>query len=208
MLVIVPGWFSGMAMTWLTGLPRSHGTMEPVVGAITRSLLGLVALELVTWARGPEFGWFLLTPLLSGQILEFGAVEVVLRYILLLLVVVVVPTGLRWLGQRPFFERRLGQRTAREASLHRLCRYHPASRYGAPLVRLVTIDGTVEGWLQWSSDGTEQDQAVIVRAEGSHAVTWVPVSSVVHYTILDPDRRDLTPLTPAPVQDTPRDTPE
>jgi hypothetical protein len=77
-----------------------------------------------------------------------------------------------------------------EPNLYRALQYAPENRHlssgnAAPYARLRTEDGELEGWIRWTSYGTREDAALILRNRFDYSVTWVPVRAIRSLTFVD-----------------------
>jgi hypothetical protein len=191
LILLLPGAIGYSLMQAVTILPEQRSEGARIFSAAAWSVAALALIEIAaSLINDSPFGNYLIQPVADGAILGSISGNVAIRYLVLVVVAILLPTGIRWLTRRRRVERLFKGRTLVEPTLYRALQYAPANRHLAsgtavPYVRLRTEEGEVEGWLRWISYGTRDDASVIVRNRVDYSITWVPVRTIRCLTFVD-----------------------
>lgn len=202
LFLVLPGAAAGSAMRYWTGYPQEAGPFEPVVKSVARSLCGLATVEIVNASlTAGDFGDYLIATSVSARSLADVSGQTLANYTVFFVTTVSLAVALRRLLMTEWIERIVGKRTVVVPPLYKLRSFFPpeagvddgeglrptAGRHRAPRVRVVLKNEAeiVDGWLVWSSDGTEAHSALVVRDVGSHSATLIPMENVSRVRVVD-----------------------
>jgi len=195
LLFIFPGAVGDIAMREFLNMLPPRSDFRQLTSALAWSLLALLTIEGVSSVSGSTFGSYLIQPAV-----EFGSNAetvgpVASRWVVFALVAAFLPWFVRWVLLRPVMalleKMGLTFRTLQASSLDQVLKMaHEQSPGGVLPARITTEEFMVEGTIIWSTQGREEDAALILqKSSEDKSLTWVPARSMVSLELFDDPSR-------------------
>lgn len=196
LLFVFPGALGDIAMRESLDMLQPKTAFRQLTSAVAWSLTALLALESLAAFGAGSFGQFLIDPVLSIGPSGEGVDVVASRWIVFAVVAALLPALTRRYLVQPLINRledsfeiqfRTLQRSSIDVALEKA---HLQTPGGALPSRVTTPEGTVEGFVVWSTVGREEDAALILqKTEDDKSLVWVPARSIVALELFDKQER-------------------
>jgi len=194
-LFVFPGALGDILMREFLRMLQPRSEFRQLTSAVGWSLSALLVVEAWEAIGQGSFGGFLISPVLRLGPTARGLSEVASHWLAFAVLAALLPLLLRKFLLTPAMQAltKHGQvfRTVQVSTIDRaLDMAHVRTPKGSLPARVTTDSGTITGSVVWSTQGREEDAALILqKSNADKSLTWVPVRSVVFLELFDDPKR-------------------
>lgn len=186
LLFLLPGALGAGLSRMIHQLAEPANDFRRVLEAVSWSVAALGTVETVNaLATKAHFGDFVLLPLTSLSSASPEIADLTGRWLVLVGAALLLPPISRALAGA--MTSKYSRRTLERPSIDMISKYAPLlDNQFMFLEATLKDDESVCGWLRWRTVGNDDKAAIILKHKDSQSVTWIPVSSIVALTAVDP----------------------